>query len=293
MLDHLPSTTRLPGRTVVLGASGFVGSAICQRLRQAGGDVVGFGSKELDLAAPDAATTLRGLLRDGDAVVLVSAKAPCKDVPTLLRNLAMVESCCGAIATTGVDHVVYVSSDAVYADDLNPVSERTWCQPASLHGMMHSARELMLRSSLKARLAILRPTLLYGVADPHNGYGPNRYRRDAARTGRITLFGEGEEKRDHVLVDDLAEIVLRCLERRSAGVLNVATGTSHSFRAAAELVASHFETPIEIVGTPRQNPVTHRHFDPTDAIKAFPDFQFTPLAVGIAETHRRAKESVG
>src|SRR5256885_1405531 len=79
--------------------------------------------------------------------------------------------------------------------------------------------------AVKAPLAILRPTLLYGAEDPHNGYGPNRFRRLANAGADITLFGEGEERRDHVLIDDLAEIVLRVLKRRSTGTLNIATGT--------------------------------------------------------------------
>ena len=65
---------------------------------------------------------------------------------------------------------------------------------------MHLVREVMLRSALTAPLAILRPTLLYGAADPHNGYGPNRFRRLAAAGQDIVLFGEGEEQRDHVLI---------------------------------------------------------------------------------------------
>ena len=60
-------------------------------------------------------------------------------------------------------------------------------------------------------LAFLRPTLIYGANDPHNGYGPNRFRRQAAKGETITLFGEGEEKRDHVPVDDVAALVSACV----------------------------------------------------------------------------------
>ena len=53
------------------------------------------------------------------------------------------------------------------------------------------------------------------------------------------LFGEGEERRDHVLVDDLGELVRRMVMHRSTGVLNGATGEVHSFRAIAEMVAGN------------------------------------------------------
>src|SRR5258708_20458707 len=71
-----------------------------------------------------------------------------------------------------------------------------------MHGIMHLARELMLNATVKAPLAVVRSTLIYGEGDPHNGYGPNRFRRLAAAGQEIVLFGEGEERRDHVLIDD-------------------------------------------------------------------------------------------
>ena len=80
---------------------------------------------------------------------------------------------------------------------------------------------------------MLRPTLIYGAGDPHNGYGPNRFRRQAAKGEPITLFGEGEEKRDHVAVEDVARLAVRMLMHRSTGVLNAVTGSSTSFRDIA------------------------------------------------------------
>jgi len=153
---------------------------------------------------------------------------------------------------------------------------------------MHLAREIMLHTTLKLPLAILRPTLIYGAKDPHNGYGPNRFRRLAAKGEAITLFGEGEEKRDHVHVDDVAALAGATLHHGSTGTLNIATGRSVSFREVAEMTAALSGRSVEIRGTPRQNPITHRHFDITDCLKAFPEFHYIPLRDGLA---RAAKES--
>jgi hypothetical protein len=43
--------------------------------------------------------------------------------------------------------------------------------------------------------------------------------------------------------------------------------------------------------TPRQNPVTHRHFDTTALVKAFPTFAFEPLDAGLARAHRDMLEA--
>src|SRR6185436_15961800 len=115
--------------------------------------------------------------------------------------LRMAEAACAALAEKPVAHLLYISSDAIYADDANPVTEASYAAPSTLHGMMHAARELMLRSSTRAPVAMLRPTLIYGLADPHSGYGPNRFRREAEKGEPILLFGDGEERRDHILVD--------------------------------------------------------------------------------------------
>jgi len=244
--------------------------------------VHGLTRKEVDLLADGAAKRLAAALAADDSVVFVSALAPARTPALLVQNLRMAEAVGQAVAARPVAHVVYVSSDAVYADDANPVTERSSCQPSSLHGMMHAARELMLRTDVKAPLAILRPSLLYGARDPHNGYGPNRFRRLAEKGEPITLFGEGEEQRDHVFIDDVAQLAALVLAHRSRGILNIATGASTSFRDIAQKVVALAGSKSEIRGTPRQNPITHRHFDIADCLKAFPKFRYTPLNDGLA-----------
>jgi nucleoside-diphosphate-sugar epimerase len=282
MLDHANEQPQKPGRVVVIGAGGFVGGAITQQLKRDGVPVQALTRAELDLNANGAAAKLTELLDPDDSVVFVSALAPARTTMLLMHNLHMAEAVARALAARPVKHLVYISSDAVYADDANPVTERSCCQPSSLHGMMHAARELMLKNDVKAPLAVLRPSLLYGARDPHNGYGPNRFRRLAEKAEPITLFGEGEEQRDHVFIDDVARLAALVLFHRSRGILNVATGVSASFREIAEKITSLSGQRSEIRGTPRQNPITHRHFDITDCLKAFPQFRYTPLDEGLA-----------
>jgi len=289
VLEHSNPVRKAPSRVVIIGAGGFVGGAIGDRLAADKVPMLALTRKELDLLKPEASATLQRLLRADDSVVFVSALAPARNNAMLIDNLRMAEAvCAAALAAQPVGHLVYISSDAVYSDNANPVTERSCQQPSSLHGVMHLAREIMLRTALKLPLAILRPTLIYGAKDPHNGYGPNRFRRLAAKGETITLFGDGEEKRDHVLVDDVAALASAVLHHRSKGVLNIATGRSASFREVAEMVVALSSRPVEIRGTPRRNPITHRHFDITDGLKAFPEFHYIPLREGLA---RVAKES--
>ena len=290
MLDHQTITSQRPAHVVVVGAGGFVGGAIAHQLQTEKTPVLGITRKDVDLLQDGAAKKLAGLLRADDAVVFVSAIAPARNSAALLQNLVMAEQLIGALAAQPVAHLVYISSDAIYADDANPVTERSCRQPSSMHGMMHATRELMFKTEVKIPLAILRPSLLYGARDPHNGYGPNRFRRLAQKGEQITLFGEGEEQRDHVDIADVARLTSLVLAHRSRGELNIATGTSVSFRETAQLVVELSGKSAEIRGTPRQNPITHRHFDIAECVKAFPRFRYTPLRDGL---ERAARESAG
>jgi nucleoside-diphosphate-sugar epimerase len=276
MLEHLNSSPQKPARVVVIGAAGFVGGAVAKRLEQDGIPVAKISRREVDLLAPDAAERLSKIFQSGDAVVAAAAKAPVKDSAMLVENMIMARAMVRALAS--VAHVVNISSDAVYADSDQPLTESSCAEPGSLHGAMHLAREVMFTTEVKAPLALLRPSLLYGAADPHNGYGPNRFRRLAAEGKEIVLFGEGEERRDHVYIGDVAELVARVLYHRSKGVLNIATGTVHSFRD----IALRFSAKVK--GSPRNGPMPHngyRPFDPAGTRKAFPDFRYTLLDEGL------------
>ena len=281
MLEHLNQSLQKPARAVVIGAGGFVGGAIARQLAQDQVPVLAITRKEVDLLQPEAGKTLADVVREDDAVVFVSALAPARNSVALMQNLAMAREVIAALAARPIAHLVYISSDSVYADDANPVTEQSCCQPSSMHGMMHAARELMLKGEVKTPLAILRPSLLYGARDPHNGYGPNRFSRTANKGEPITLFGEGEERRDHVYIEDVARLAVLTVMRKSRGVLNVATGVSTSFRDIAEMIVALAKNSVPIRGTPRQNPITHRHFDITECLKAFPQFRYTPLRDGL------------
>jgi UDP-glucose 4-epimerase len=203
-----------------------------------------------------------------------------------MRNLAMGQTVTTALARQPVHHVVYISSDAVYPFGDARVSEATPAVPTDLYSAMHRTRELMMQAAVAAdRLAILRPTMMYGAGDTHNSYGPNRFRRQAAKDGLIRLGGGGEETRDHIYIDDCAGLVCAVLRQRGVGLLNLATGTSSSFDAIARRVAAQFAAPVTVEHTPRSGPITHRQFDVSLLKQSFPDYAFTTLADGVAAAH--------
>lgn len=292
MLQHTCTPPQKPARAVVLGAGGFIGGAILHRLQAAGVPTLPLGRPAFDLFSADAADQLAAALRPDDTFIFVSARAPVKNPGMLLENLRMGETVCAALQRQPVGHVAYISSDAVYRDSNQPLTESSCAEPGSLHGVMHLAREVMLRSVFAGPLALIRPTLVHGLADPHNGYGPNRFRRLAAAGKEIVLFGDGEERRDHVAVEDIAELTLRIVLQRCRGVVNATSGEVVSFRTLAEFCAAQFTPVVSVKGSPRSGPMPHdgyRPFAPSAALAAFPGFRFTPWRDGLARACAETK----
>jgi len=214
-------------------------------------------------------------------------------------NIRMAKNALDGLVGQPLAQLLYISSDAVYSDFDGALTEASVTAPDNLHGQMHVSRETMFAATLAdanpdTAFATLRPTLIYGAGDPHNGYGPNKYRRLVLAGEKIALFGNGEERRDHVSVLDVAELAVRMIERRTAGALNATTGRVASFRELAEMAIGFSDRSIEIENLPRSGPMPHngyRPFDPAEVLRLFPDFAFTELEAGLRAAFNEVRDA--
>jgi nucleoside-diphosphate-sugar epimerase len=289
MLSHLLAEPRPPQRVVVLGSAGFIGRGVAAAASGKGWTCLALSRKDVDLADPGAAETLRPLLKPGDSLVVAAALTPDRgrDVATLMTNLRMAEALSKVLGDAACAQVVYLSSDAVYDGAQPLISEGVAPSPTDLYSLMHVARERILAHAAGASgipYCVLRPSAVMGPGDTHNSYGPNRFIRSALKDRRIKLFGGGEEMRDHAFVEDVVALVTLVLEHRSAGVLNAASGQSVSFHELAGQIAALVGGGVELENLPRSGPITHRHFDTTNRTRAFPRFRPTRLEEALERT---------
>lgn len=312
MLTHLNASPVSPSRVVILGARGFLSLHLQALLKLHDIACLAVPSSDFDLTQPGSASRLATVIRDTDAIVMMSTLTPEKGrgFTTLMLNLRMAENVCLCLAQARCAHFVYLSSDAVYDAHQIPLDEDSTREPVDLYGLMHTAREMMLGSVLEEAqvpYCILRPTNIYGPGDTHKNYGPNRFVRTAVGEGRIVVFGQGEERRSQVYVDDAIKLIERVLLHRSRGTLNIATRPAVSFRDVAETIIKHHGRPVRIEHAPRKLSVIHRPYKPTQIARfiynlgrpigpivhrtfavstifdAFPDIKFTPLSQGLAQ----------
>jgi UDP-glucose 4-epimerase len=288
-LYHRASPTPLP-RIVILGASGFLSPVLRRNLELHGASVVALGRAALDLTTPDAGPRLAEHIGPKDVVVMAAGLTPDKgkNVATLMANLRMGEAVSRALDQARPAQFIYISSDGVYdARFSSLLNEESTCEPADLYCLMHVGRERILAQSCQQAgipFSAVRPCAIYGPGDTHNSYGPNRFLRSALTDGKITLFGNGEERRHHVFVDDVAELIRMCISHGSTGVINAVAGDAISFGDLAERIIRLSGRKIVVERRPRVSPVTHRHFDTSALARAFPWFRATSLDDGLQKT---------
>jgi len=175
--------------------------------------------------------------------------------------------------------LIYISSDAIYSDSKKPLKEASKKCPDNWHGLMHLMRENILKRSFnKKKLVIVRPTLVYGKGDTHSGYGPNLFIKRAKKNKNIVLFGNGEELRDHIWINNLSEIIVMLLKKQISGEFNICTSKLISFRNIANIVAKKFKNKIE--NKKRIGKMPHNGYRPISnqkLLKIFPKYKFADI----------------
>lgn len=260
-------------KIILLGASGFVGRTLTPMLEKHELKYVAPSSTAINLTEVGSVSAIADLVRDGDTVIMLAAHTPEKGNAAELtpKNLAMMQHLLLGIKGRSIAQLIYVSSDAVYPMTSDIIDEQTPAQPYDLYGMMHLMREQYARQAVAPEiLTILRPCAIYGPGDTHHSYSINRFIRTALTQGEITLFGDGEEYRDHIYCEDFARVILTIQQNKIAGLFNVATGTSWRFRDIAAQIQTRVGNHVRIIHKPRAIPVTHRHFHTATLLRSIP-----------------------
>jgi ADP-L-glycero-D-manno-heptose 6-epimerase len=146
----------------------------------------------------------------------------------------------------------YASSAAVYGAGQSFAETPENEAPINLYGYSKTLFDRYVRRRLPAvrsPVAGLRYFNVYGPREQHKGRMASvawHFYRQIEETGRCRLFagsggyGDGEQRRDFVYVDDVVAVNLWLLERGGkSGVYNVGSGRSQSFNDVARAVIAH------------------------------------------------------
>lgn len=209
-------------RTLVVGASGFLGSEVTRRLRDADTDVVGT-VHEGEVRVSGAQTVGYdfwnddlGTILDAEEIERVVFAATVergngRDRALFERALdRFVDACRGR-------RVVYVSTDAVFDGEDGPYDERGDPSPAGEYGRRSRAFERALLDG-RSECCIVRPSYLYGFSD--GGLDPRLAEtRERIRDGETVAYFADAYK-SPIEVGDAAGIVADLVHGDTTGVVH-------------------------------------------------------------------------
>ena len=240
---------------LLLGGSGFIGSALTKNLSA--------GGRQVYVIGPDVPQTtskahyLQGRLDDpillartlplcSTIIHVASATTPgsSADHPTHeLNNLAASLRLLEALHAYPKSHLIFFSSGgSLYGNPQRlPVHEDDPAAPLSYHGAGKLAMEAMLHA-FRARgqaVTILRPSNAYGPGQPlKSGFGLIRTMLEHVRYGTpLAIWGDGENVRDFIYIDDIVEACVRLLALpHDNATYNLGSGEGHSINRVRDIV---------------------------------------------------------
>jgi ADP-L-glycero-D-manno-heptose 6-epimerase len=251
---------------VVTGAAGFIGSKIVEGLNRRGiTDVIAVdnlehGDKFRNLAGceiadyVDQAAFIDGLERYEGAVEAVLHQGACSDTMES-DGRYMMENNYGysqrLLEWCQEEEVplLYASSASVYGAGPDFREERRCEKPLNVYGYSKFQFDQLVRRTLEGRTAQVagfRYFNVYGPNEAHKGRMASvayHAHQQLLAGGKVKLFvgsggyGNGEQRRDFIYVDDVVDVNLWFLERRDvSGVFNCGTGRAQTFNELAAAV---------------------------------------------------------
>jgi UDP-glucose 4-epimerase len=257
--------TKRPDAIFVLGAGGFIGRHLSEAFALSGRRVIAatrvptrFRSKRIEnvVAEFSDARHFLPLLEGVRAVVhAASDTTPGSSAahPQLDGNLRATLALMEALQDTSSTRLVYLSSGGtLYGDCKGAARESDPVKPRSYHGAGKAAAEHFIQAwaaQYNGTAVALRPSNVYGPGQPQRvGFGIIPAAFHAALHGTpLTIWGDGENVRDYLYVDDLVALCRRVVEHDLAPgthVFNAATGKGLRLNALLDSIDATTGTPV-------------------------------------------------
>jgi len=249
-------------RCLVTGGAGFIGSNLVRHLLDAAARVTvvdnfSTGRREHLPAHPQLvvveddlcrSTGLARYVADADYVFHLAAQvgniksiaSPVADADTnILATVRLLDACRGA----SIRRLVYSSSSAIFGEaERLPIDEEHSLQPRSFYAVSKLTGERYVRLAadlLAVPTVCLRYFNVYGLPMEMNDYTGviSIFLRRLEAGDTLTIYGDGEQLRDFIYVDDVVQANLRAAASGPpGGIYNIGTGVGTTVRELAAVL---------------------------------------------------------
>lgn len=307
----------LDGRILVTGGAGFIGSHLVEALLGQGYKVrvldnlstgkvsnLPVGDANLNLVVGDVADSVvvEQAMRDCSAVVHLAAVASVQasvddPVGTHQANFVGTLNVCEHMVKAGIKRVVFASSAAIYGNngEGSAIDEDTAKSPLTPYASDKLSSEHYL--DFYGREHGLEPVILrffniFGPRqDPSSPYSGviSIFTERALAKKPIVVFGDGEQTRDFVYVQDLVKILVQAVQAQAPGrgAVNVGLSRSTSLNDLIRELGTATGTPLAVTyEAARQGDIRHSRADNTRLLERFALAAPTSIGSGLAQLLR-------
>jgi UDP-glucose 4-epimerase len=237
----------------VTGGAGFIGAAVVRTLLARGAEVTVADTRPSpdhrarsvtgDLRRPELAD--RAMARPVTAIVHLAAETSVlasmsRPVEVHETNVALTLSLLERCRAEGVASFVLASTNAVVGDIGDAlIDEESRLRPLTPYGATKAAAEMLL-SAYSASYGMVgsavRLTNVYGPGMQPKDSLVARLMRASLAQGSMSIYGDGNQVRDYLYVDDAVQGILLALDKGLVGPLTVGSGSSISVNDLHRLV---------------------------------------------------------
>ncbi|MBS4540062.1 NAD-dependent epimerase/dehydratase family protein [Clostridium sp. D2Q-11] len=267
---------------LVTGASGFIGSKLCEALLHHGHKVLGVDNFYHNYDKWIKEFNIKNLLGDPDFIFLennildpsmkqlieglnIESVIHLADIPGvnycsevnfdeyIKYNIVATQRILEAIKNKGVKKFIYASSSTVYGETgILPMSEITNPRPISLYGVSKLAGESLATyygNGYDIDIINLRFFTTYG---PHQrpDMAFHKFIKSILLDEDIIVYGDGKQRRDFVYVEDVVDSIVHLLQRELVDeIINIGEGYSLSVNDSISIIENMLNKKGKIVYT--------------------------------------------
>ena len=276
-------------KVIIFGNTSFIGKNLYNFFKKNYKKKItvdGFGSKKVNLIKSKSINQLKNIINKQTTIFFLSviAKQTGGTIQDFNNNIKMVENFSKVLNFKKPKKIVFFSTQSIYGEDTNnnSITEETKPNPTSFYGIAKYSSERLLSKiskDYKIPFLLLRMPRIYGPTDIN--YGPSKFMVNGLKNKTIEIWGDGQEKRDYVYIDDLIKVVIKLYKKKITGELNICSGHPVSFKKILEKIKKILNKKINVKYKKRTRPKVNHVMKNNHLKKFIGDFKFLSIKQGL------------